>query len=146
MSDQDEPKIIVDEDWKSQVEKEKEQLRETEQQPSDEILEQQMPEASFMMLLATLGTQSMAMLGLMPGSDGSPSQTNLPMAKHVIDLIGMLEEKTKGNLTDEEAQMLTDNLHQLRMAFVEVKKRGGQVDAAESSSSAAPSPGTIELP
>lgn len=146
MSDQDEPKIIVDEDWKSQVEKEKEELREAEQSSPDEAAEHQMPEASFTMLLATLGTQSMAMLGLMPEPDGGPPQTNLPMAKHVIDLIGMLEEKTKGNLTDEEARMLTDNLHQLRMAYVEVKKRSGQGEAAESSVPNASPSGTIELP
>ena len=144
MSESEEPKIIVDEDWKSQVEKEKEELRqkESETQHSDPLNE--LPEASFQVLLATLATQAMAMLGLLPNPDGSGNtEANLPMARHLIDMIGVLDDKTKGNLSDEEAGMLTENLHQLRMAFVAVSKQAGN---SAPQSPETPSTGSIELP
>ena len=122
MSNSEEPKIIVDEDWKSQVEKEKEQLRQAEAdkppEPNSDI-----PEASFQVLMATLGTQAMAMMGLLPNPDGSKPETHLGMARHLVDMMGVLEEKTKGNLTEEEAAALKENLHQLRMAYVAVSQQ-----------------------
>lgn len=146
MTDSEEPKIIVDEDWKSQVEKEKEELRKQEADlPSaaDEAMNQ-IPEASFQVLLATLATQAMAMLGLLPNMDGTGNtEANLPMARHLIDMISVLEDKTKGNLTDEEAGTLNENLHQLRMAFVAVSQQGGGSTASPAD---APSPSSIELP
>ena len=145
MSDSEEPKIIVDEDWKSQVEKEKEQLRKEEESKPDAAGDQDIPEASFQVLLATLGTQAMAMMGLLATGEGAPS-VNLPMARHVIDMIGVLEEKTKGNLTDEEAKSISENLHQLRMVFVQVSQNppstGSQEDVAGKESQSS----TIELP
>ena len=146
MTDSEEPKIIVDEDWKSQVEKEKEELRKQEAKTTSasDDGQQQIPEASFQVLLATLATQAMAMLGLLPNMDGTGNtEANLPMARHLIDMISVLEDKTKGNLSDEEAATLTENLHQLRMAFVAVSQQSGS-SAAPSSDS--PSPGSIELP
>lgn len=148
MSDSEEPKIIVDEDWKSQVEKEKDELRQQEAasesagQEADPM--QQIPEASFQVLLATLGTQAMAMLGLLPNMDGSGNtEPNLPMARHLVDMVGVLEEKTKGNLSDEEAAMLQENLHQLRMAFVAVSK---QAESSAPTAPDSPSKSSIELP
>ena len=141
MTDSEEPKIIVDEDWKSQVEKEKEELRMQESTAPSEPADQQVPEASFQVLLATLATQAMAMLGLLPNMDGTGNtEVNLPMARHLVDMIAVLEEKTKGNLTDDEAGALNENLHQLRMAFVAVSQqaKGATTDDPPSSS--------IELP
>lgn len=147
MSDSEEPKIIVDEDWKSQVEKEKDELRQqeavSETAPETDPM-QQIPEASFQVLLATLATQAMAMLGLLPNMDGSGNtEPNLPMARHLVDMIGVLEEKTKGNLSDEEAAMLQENLHQLRMAFVAVSQQSG---SSSPSAADSPSKSSIELP
>jgi len=126
MTESEEPKIIVDEDWKSQVEKEKEELRKQESDapaPGADEAMHQIPEASFQVLLATLATQAMAMLGLLPNMSGSGNtEVNLPMARHLIDMISVLEDKTKGNLTDEEAVSLDENLHQLRMAFVRLRR------------------------
>jgi len=112
MSDSEEPKIIVDEDWKSQVEKEKEQL-------------------------------AMAMMGLLPNPDGSKPETHLGMARHLVDMLGVLEEKTKGNLNQEEAAALNENLHQLRMAYVAVSQQAAA--AAQNPPAAAPK-SSIELP
>lgn len=148
MSDNEEPKIIVDEDWKSQVEKEREQLKQAEQAPPERE-EYPVPPATFPVLLATLGSQAMSLMGLMPGPDGKidPSQVNLPIAKHMIDLIGMLDEKTKGNLDEEEAAMMAENLHQLRMAYVAVSQNPPSEPnkTGEQNNSATNEP-SIELP
>ena len=138
----DEPKLIIDEDWKTQVQREKEQLKqqqaaeETSQTdsssaaPSDSsqprstsTAEPPPPPASLSLLVTTLATQAMAALGLMPGEDESPPSVSLPYAKHFIDMLAVLEQKTAGNLSDEEKLYLQDALHQLRMAFVAVSKQ-----------------------
>jgi hypothetical protein len=150
MTDSEEPKIIVDEDWKSQVENEKEQLRQQEAQgasrgesPADD--DAGIPPASFHVLLATLGTQAMAMMGLLPNPEGGgQTQVHMPMARHLIDMVGVLEEKTKGNLTPEEASMVQENLHQLRMAYVAVSRQTAEADQKDSTE-ASPG-GSIELP
>jgi len=152
MSETEKPKIIVDEDWKSQVEKEREELRQTEQENANSGEGEgddlgPIPPASLPVLIATLGAQAMSMMGLMPGPDGKidPNQINMPVAKHMIDMIAMLEEKTKGNITEEESGMLNDNLHQLRMAYVAVNQELNSGSASPAGAESAP-PSSIELP
>ncbi|MGA1868629.1 MAG: DUF1844 domain-containing protein [bacterium] len=53
-----------------------------------------------------------------PEEAGKKAEVNLPMAKHYIDLIAMLEEKTKGNRTDEETKIIQEILYALRMHYV----------------------------
>lgn len=134
----DEPKIIVDDDWKSQVEQEKKQATQPQATP-DEEESMELPPASFMVLMSTLATQAMATMGLIPDPVTGKPSVNLPMAKHFIDLLAMLQEKTKGNLTDEESDHLRDGLHQLRMIFVSSDKASPETTEPEKSSS-------IELP
>ena len=141
----DEPKIIVDDDWKSQVEKEKEQLKQTaetgdEPQSGDADQMHELPPATFMVLMSTLATQAMAAMGLLPDPMTGQPAVNLPMAKHFIDLLVMLQEKTKGNLTDEESNHLRDGLHQLRMIYVSSDKP----QPAQTADS--PAKSSIELP
>lgn len=57
------------------------------------------------------------------GEIEEPGGRNLPLAKQTIDLLGMLEDKTRGNLTDEEARLLQHLLYDLRLKYVEAKKR-----------------------
>jgi hypothetical protein len=127
-------KIIVDDDWKTQVEKEKQLAGGTGAEPMstekdvtvesssafDESL-QPPPDASFETLLTMLFTQGMAALGQLPGGPEGAPQINKPFAKHFIDTIEMLGEKTKGNLSDNESKMLSEILHALRITFVSVK-------------------------
>jgi hypothetical protein len=138
---QDEPKIIVDEDWKEQVQQEKQQLNEGDQAdgPAPEE-EGEIPPASFLSLLSMLGAQAMGGLGVLPDPMTGKPRINRPLAKHFIDTLGILEEKTKGNLTDEEAAHLRDALHQLRMMFVAVKDRPDADSSDQGPSS------SIELP
>lgn len=131
------PKIIVDDDWKSRAQAEKEQLQraaEVRQQPvdpsptdptstsSEPEADQPLPPASFPVLVMSLATQALASMGQVPDADGKPV-VELGHAKHFIDTLGVLAEKTKGNLTSEESAMLTNALHELRLLFVAVGKQ-----------------------
>ncbi len=114
----EEPKIIVDDNWKEQVQKEKEDAKvEQEAEPA----QGELPPASFPILVSTLSTQALASMGYIPDPNGQP-MTNLPMAKHFVDTLAVLEEKTKGNLDEAEAGLLTETLHQLRLAFVQASQ------------------------
>ncbi len=139
-----EPKIIVDEDWKSQVQQEKEQLQEefSQEKTAEPENQQSLPPASFEMLVTTLSTQALASFGYIPDPTTGEASQNKPLAKHFIDTLGVLEEKTKGNLTPDEANLIKETLHQLRMAFIQLPSPDSektQTEPTESSSS-------IELP
>jgi Domain of unknown function (DUF1844) len=118
------PKIIVDDDWKTQAQAEKAQLQQqaeakTEPEEPDGVTA---PPASFEVLISSLATQALSAMGQIPGPDGQP-MVHLDYAKHFIDMIGVVEEKTKGNLTPEESAVLTNVVHELRMLYVSVSKQ-----------------------
>ncbi len=127
---EEQPKIIIDSDWKEQVAAEKEALRQQAQetQENKNTPEAAWPPASFATLVSTLATQAVAALGQMVDPEQEEVVVNLDFAKHMIDTLALLEEKTKGNLTPEESTMLADVLHQLRMLFVAID---GQAKAAD---------------
>ncbi len=152
----EEPKLIIDEDWKTQVQREKELLKQkkaqeaaghadessvkaddSSAQDAEELAEQAQasndvaeseedlqppPPASFEFLVSGMATQAVAAMGQLPGDDGKPLPVRLDYARHYIDLLGVIESKTAGNLTDSEQKFLQNTLHQLRMLFVAVKK------------------------
>ena len=126
MSDE-EKKIIVDEDWKAQAQKEKETLKEQEkvEHEKEEEPRPPMPEANFSGLVSMLATQAFYALGLIrpEGDEEKKVEPDWQIAKFNIDMLGMLEEKCKGNLTDEEASLLKSTLDQLRMLFVQLSKK-----------------------
>ena len=128
----DDPKIIIDDDWKSQVEAEKEKLRKEMEQQEKSGGKQQLPAASLATLLSTLATQVMASLGQFPDPVDGKMHVNKPIAKHLIDTIAMLEEKTKGNLSEDEAKMLDDLLHQMRILFVSVREQPAEEEKPKS--------------
>jgi len=82
----------------------------------------QMPPASLEMLVTTLATEAMVALGQFPNPATQEVSLSIEHASYAIDMLGMLEEKTKGNLTPEEAAMMTDLLHQLRMMYMAVQQ------------------------
>ncbi len=114
-------KIIVDDDWKSQVEKEKQMAAEQSAPGKSSNAPMQLPPASFETLVSMLFTQCLAALGHLPDESGKPAPANKPLAKHFIDTVEILGEKTKGNLSEGESRMLNEGLHAMRMAFVQVK-------------------------
>lgn len=72
-----------------------------------------------------LGLASTALihLGAAPNPESGESSVELPLAQESIDLLAMLREKTRGNLTPEEQKLLDDVLADLRLKFVQVSKR-----------------------
>jgi len=124
MSDDPSSKIIVDDDWKSQVEKDKHAVADDVtlgDAKSDADSFHAPPDASFETLLTMLFTQGMAALGQVPGDDSKPMPVNKVLSKYFIDTIEMLGEKTKGNLSEEETSMHSEILHAMRMMFVQTK-------------------------
>ncbi|MFM8808902.1 MAG: DUF1844 domain-containing protein [Chthoniobacterales bacterium] len=75
------------------------------------------------------------MLGQIPGPDGKPMEANLPVARIFIDQLEMIREKTRGNLSPEESDVLNKVLADLQLAFVEA---GQSAPAAPSPQAAAP--------
>ncbi len=117
----EEPKIIIDEDWKHQAQKDKEKTAKQEKAEKGGEKQQfgQLPKGDFSTLVSMLVSQAIFSLGLLHHKDEQP-QVNLELAKFNIDLLESLVEKTKGNLSDEESQMLTNSLDELRMAYVKI--------------------------
>ena len=84
----------------------------------DEQQETPLPEISFINLIFSLSTSVLIQLGEIQDPITQQLAKNLPLAKQTIDLIGMLEEKTKGNLTSDEGKILENILYDLRMRYV----------------------------
>ncbi len=111
-------KIIVDDDWKSEAKREKERLAEETAKPES------LPQPSFAELVNLIVMQALAGLGMLAGPGGERIPPNIEVAKHFIDLLQMLEDKTKGNLTPEEKGLLDQVLYETRMSFVQLAGAG----------------------
>jgi Domain of unknown function (DUF1844) len=79
----------------------------------------QAAEITFGTFLVSLSTQALMLLGDIPDPQGGRPQQDLVAAQQLIDIIGMLEQKTHGNLDREEAQLIDAILYELRMKYVE---------------------------
>src|SRR5919202_399044 len=84
-----------------------------------------LPPADLTMLGNMLVTNAMVFLGQMPAPGSQQYMRNLPQAQHMIDLLMVLREKTRGNLTPDEDQMMQDLLPQLQMAYVSASRQVG---------------------
>jgi len=132
---EEQPSLHIDTDWKKQAQEEKKRLAEQEQQkaaeqpapgpapgrrtPAGGRTTREMPPANFAALVNTLLTQALFYLGDLAPQGGEPV-INLDMAKHQIDMLSLLEEKTRGNLTEEEKRVLDTALYEARMRYVSV--------------------------
>lgn len=119
-------KLIADDDWKEEARREKEKLAEQEAAAHEKL-----PVASLADLVNLIGIQAMVGLGMMAGPQGERIPPNLEIAKHFIDLLGVLQEKTKNNLTAEEQGLLDQVAHDLRMRYVDMAKMGGATPPSE---------------
>ena len=84
------------------------------------------PSERFAMLVSYLSTTAMFQLGLLPGPGGEYIPSDLANASRTIDLLEVLQEKTRGNLTGQESKLLDEVLYELRMTFLEVQKRANK--------------------
>ncbi len=76
----------------------------------------------FSTFILSLVNTALFQLGFIKTSESEEVRQDLPAARQTIDILAMLEEKTRGNLTDQEKKIITETLFQLRMAFVEASK------------------------
>ena len=126
MNDQESaPKLHVDADWKAEAQAEKERLaaKEAESTGSGKGKEGapgELPEANFKSLMGLLASQAIMGLGAYPDPETGSVVVDLVGSKFAIDLLGVLEEKTSGNVTDEESKELAEVLGQLRTRFVQI--------------------------
>jgi len=82
-----------------------------------------MPEINFSTFILSLNSSALVHLGIQTDPTSGSSSKNLLMAKQTIDIFAMLEEKTKGNLADDEKRLLTHILYELRMLYVKQKEK-----------------------
>jgi hypothetical protein len=95
----------------------------------------QSPPATFEFLAHTLFTQALMALGRIPNPITKQAHRNLPTARHFIDTLTMLEQKTAGNLTEDERRMLEEIQHQLRMMYMREQDGAGRPVGAGGQSS-----------
>ena len=128
----EEKKIIIDEDWKSQVDREREEVEKKRAEASEGAGgEQQMPEASLSFLVSTISAQILSSLGQFPDPVIGKPVIRLDYAKLNIDTLAVLKEKTQGNLTKEEDQMLDQTLHELRMLYLAIEGEISKLSAED---------------
>ncbi len=120
-----EPKIQIDSDWKAEAQAEKVRLaREAEAsegQPSRRGVGE-LPPADFQTLIGTLASQAVVGLGAVRDPKTGGVVVDLPAARFAIDLLAVLDEKTKGNLSEQESGELKQALSELRARFVQISE------------------------
>lgn len=131
------PKIISDEDWKRQAQAEKERLERARSgapepprpktaasaaPPPSGRPRPSVPQPSLAMLATSIATQAMIALGVtLDPLHPEAVEPDFAQARHLIDTLQMLHDKTAGNRTPEEDIVLGDLLHEARMAFVSLQ-------------------------
>ncbi|MCP4758731.1 MAG: DUF1844 domain-containing protein [Planctomycetes bacterium] len=122
MTSDDAPQIHIDSDWKAEAQAEKERLAaaEKEKEAVASSDSPKLPPANFQGLVGILASQAVMGLGAVPDESGKGVLIDLDGAKFAIDLLTVLEEKTAGNLTEDEAKEIGVVLTELRARFVQV--------------------------
>jgi hypothetical protein len=101
----------------STAESDAERQRARADEAAAELADRPPPPATLEFLVHTLFTQALMALGRIPNPITGKSHRNLPTARHFIDTIAMLEEKTAGNRTADESRVIEEILHQARLQF-----------------------------
>jgi hypothetical protein len=86
----------------------------------------ELPEGAFETLVSYLSTTALFQLGLLEGPGGDRIPPDLPNARRTIDLLAVLKQKTRGNLTPAEAGFLDQVLYELQMSCVEIEKQSAR--------------------
>jgi hypothetical protein len=168
MTDPQPGKLIIDSDWKAQAQAEKERLAAAERakqaakpEPKAPLStppgapegdagfppEGEAPQADFVELCRILASQTLLYLGAMPDPETGRRLVSLEMAQFNIDLLTMLEEKTKNNLSEQEKTFLSRILYELRMQYVEIGKAVAKaVEQGKIAPAGGVSPGGIVTP
>lgn len=105
----------IDENWKEEVNKEKEKTEE-KNQPYHK--------PNFKIFISSLSMQAMIALGRLENPVTKSSEKNFDQARYLIDTLEIIKDKTKNNLNQEEEKLIEESLFSLRMAYLEEKKNG----------------------
>ena len=98
------------------------QKKEAKQAPSQESSQIPLPEINFPSLIFSLSSTALFHLGELPDPQTNEKKKDIPLAKHAIDTIAMLKEKTAGNLTGDEEKFVENVLTDLRLRYVKEKR------------------------
>ncbi|XVJ60386.1 MAG: DUF1844 domain-containing protein [Tepidisphaera sp.] len=127
----DEPKLIIDSDWKAQAQAEKDRLAAANKpkpaapaagpgaEATGETIEDKL---GFQDLVSLFATQALTYMGAIPDPRSGKGIVAPEYARLYIDMLGVLREKTKGNLTEDEQKLIDQTLGELRSEFVELVK------------------------
>jgi len=96
-----------------------------------------LPPPTFEFLVFSLKTQAEMQMGLYGFGEDKPDGPNLPAARHAIDLLSMISEKTRGNLSMDEQRLVENSLTELRFRYVQATENHGKATASDSTSTAA---------
>ena len=116
----DAPKLHIDADWKEQAQAEKEKLSQKIDDSPRQPGPDEFPPADMRALVGSLASQALMGLGAYADPQTGRAMIDLMGSRFAIDLLGVLEEKTKGNLTPEDASELKEVLSELRQRFVQI--------------------------
>jgi hypothetical protein len=105
-------------------EKTEAETKEADEKPDDGDQEPplQFPEINFATFVASLNASALLQLGAIDDPTTGTKNKNLPMAKQTIDILSMMQEKTAGNLSEEEENLLKNILYDLRLMYVKEKQ------------------------
>ena len=95
----------------------------SDSQSGEQSRQDLLPEINFSTFVISLSTQTLMQLGEIASPLSGKVETDIPAAKQMVDILGMLQEKTKGNLNSSEERLLEDILFDLRMRYVEAVKK-----------------------
>ncbi len=101
----------IDDSWKDSIQEEKQKLSGSKDSP--------LPPISFVEFLTSLGMQTLIHLGEVEHPATKKKEKNLDAARETIDILALLKEKTKGNLTEQESSLLTNLIADLQLRYVE---------------------------
>ncbi len=132
MAKEEEKKIIIDEDWKKEAQKEKEKLKAQEEEEQGEEGQERggpLPKGDLAALISMLTTQALFAMGLLQIRGQEGREPDMELARYNIDMLETLAEKTKGNLSAEEDKVLKHTLNDLRMGYVQVTHHAAETGA-----------------
>lgn len=98
-------------------------MKEKTAQDADSEAPKALPPLDFSTLVLTMASTAMVHLGKLSGPESSAEAPDLPAAKQIIDILNVLEDKTKGNLDEAEQNLLRSLLYDLRVAYVDAQKK-----------------------
>ena len=141
----DENKIHIDADWKAEAQADKVKLAAKEAEAAEQAAStpKGFPPADFKGLMGLLASQAIMGLGAMQDPEGRGLMIDLDGARYAIDMLVVLQEKTEGNLSDEESKELDTIIPELRSRYVQIT----ELMAQQAAGGVTPEPGaSLKIP